>query len=294
MKPYEWMVKYTPQTEWIERRGILFWLAFFFIELGAGAFFIASLFNVLWAMVIGWLICSVLGGGFHLLYLGRPLRFLRMFLRPQSSWISRGFIFVTLFLILGCVYIVLSMQTKPPFTLLVITDIFAFLVIIYGGFAMCCINGIPLWNTALLPILYVVAGIWGGAELTMGVILTSGGITELGHSVEEITRLLLVVFAFIVVVYFIGVRYSSITGNVSVREIVLGRWKPLFWIGVILIGIMIPLGVVVSSYTMAIERIPIVLLWLSIFAGLLGDLILRYLILKNGFYNPLIPSSQVA
>ena len=40
MKQYEWMVTYTPQTEWIAGRGILLWLAFFFIELGAGMFFI--------------------------------------------------------------------------------------------------------------------------------------------------------------------------------------------------------------------------------------------------------------
>ena len=37
MEPYEWMSKYTPQTEWIVRRGIMLWLAFFFIELGDGA-----------------------------------------------------------------------------------------------------------------------------------------------------------------------------------------------------------------------------------------------------------------
>ncbi|MFC2068905.1 hypothetical protein ACFLTP_07880, partial [Chloroflexota bacterium] len=104
MKPYEWMVKYTPQTEWIERRGILLWLAFFFIELGAGVFFIASLFNNLLAMVIGWFVCGVVGGGFHLLYLGKPARFFRMVAKPQTSWISRGLIFVTMFLIFGLIH----------------------------------------------------------------------------------------------------------------------------------------------------------------------------------------------
>lgn len=75
MKPYEWMTQYTLQTEWIERRGILLWLAFFFIELGAGMFFVASFFNNLSAMLAGWIICGVLGGGFHLLFLGKPFRF---------------------------------------------------------------------------------------------------------------------------------------------------------------------------------------------------------------------------
>ena len=75
MEPHEWMSTYTPQTEWIEHRGILLWLAFFFIELGAGMFFVASFFNCLLAMLIGWLVCAILGGGFHLLFLGKPLRF---------------------------------------------------------------------------------------------------------------------------------------------------------------------------------------------------------------------------
>jgi len=293
VKPYEWMIKYTPQTEWVDRRGILFWLAFFFIELGAGVFLVSSVFGVLQGEIIGWLICAVLGGGLHLLYLGHPFRFYRMVLRPQTSWISRGLIFVVGFLILGAMHMALSALTTVPIALLVITDILAFLTIIYGGFAMSCINGIPLWNTALLPVLYVVAGLWGGAELTVSIILTSGAFTEFVSSVEGIARVLLVVFAFIVAVYLIGARYSSTTGKVSVREIVVGRWKLLFWIGVVLIGVMLPLGVVVSSFIATSEGIPISLLWLSISAGLLGDLVLRYLILKNGLYGPLIPASQI-
>ena len=83
-KPYEFMVSYTPQKQWIEKKGVLLWLAFFFIELGAGMFFVASLFGNLPAMSLGWLLCAVLGGGFHLLYLGKPLRFWRMVL--SSGW----------------------------------------------------------------------------------------------------------------------------------------------------------------------------------------------------------------
>ena len=30
--PWEWMVKLTPQKEWIERRGLLIWLAFFLAQ----------------------------------------------------------------------------------------------------------------------------------------------------------------------------------------------------------------------------------------------------------------------
>ena len=136
MKRYEWMVRYTSQTEWIERRAMLLWLAFFFIELGAGIFFIASFFDTLLAMAVGWLVCGVLGGGLHLLYLGKPLRFFQIVLRPQTSWISRGLIFVALFLILGLACMASTLWASLPTVLLVATNIFAFLTVIYGGFAM--------------------------------------------------------------------------------------------------------------------------------------------------------------
>jgi len=49
-RPYEFLVKYTPQREWIEKRGVLMWLAMFFIELGAGAFVVSSIFGSLLGM----------------------------------------------------------------------------------------------------------------------------------------------------------------------------------------------------------------------------------------------------
>src|SRR4030042_5762414 len=121
MELYDWMVKYTPQKEWVERRGVFLWLAFFFIELGAGMFFVASFFNSMPAMVMGWLICGVLGGGFHLLFLGKPSRFWRMAISSgwKTSWISRGLIFVSLFLLLGLVHMLLTNWTNSSIALVV-------------------------------------------------------------------------------------------------------------------------------------------------------------------------------
>src|SRR3990172_7722232 len=211
-RPYEFMVSYTPQVQWIEKGGIKLLLAFFFIELGAGMFLVASLFNNLTAMAAGWLLCAVLGGGFHLLYLGKPLRFWRMLLSSgwQTSWISRGFIFVILFLVLGLAHMVLIHWATRFAVLLVLANIFAFLTVIYGGFAMSFINGIPLWNTAILPILYVISGLLGGAEVTLGIALGSGE-TGVGMAIEEWIRLLLIVFILLIPVYLISVRYTSST-----------------------------------------------------------------------------------
>jgi len=290
MKQYEWMVKYTPQTEWIAGRGILLWLAFFFIELGAGMFFVSSLFANVTGELIGWLICAVLGGGLHFLYLGHPFRFYRMVLRVRTSWISRGLLFVSGFLVLGAIHMALSFWGKPALALLIVTDILAFLSIIYGGFAMSYINSIPLWNTALLPILYVVAGLWGGAGLSMVVLLETGAAPEVSLQLEEFIRTLMVAFLVIFPTYLISARYGLSAGHVSVREIVIGRWWPLFWIVVVFLGIVFPLGVVINSLAVGLEATPAVFLHGAIAFELVGDLTLRYLILRNGFYNPLVPS----
>jgi formate-dependent nitrite reductase membrane component NrfD len=287
---YEWMVNYTPQTEWVEGKGIIFWLAFFFIELGAGMYSISSIFGNLLGEFIGWLICAVLGGGFHLLYLGHPMRFYRMVLRPQTSWVSRGLMFVAAFLILGGLQMVFSIRGSSSLALLVVVNIFAFLTVIYGGFAMNYINGIPFWNSALLPVLYAVAGFWGGAGLTMAVLLNSGVSPETVLGVEELSRGLLVAFIVIFPTYLVAARYGLPSGKASVSEIVGGRLWPLFWIVVVLLGLVVPIGVVIYSLVVGLKQTPLILLYLSIVFELSGDLFLRYLILKNGFYSPLVPA----
>jgi len=287
---YEWMVNYTPQTEWVEGKGVMFCLAFFFIQLGAGMFFVSSILGILLGEFIGWLICAILGGGLHLLHLGHPMRSYRMVLRPRTSWVSRGLLFVAAFLILGWLQMVFSFHGISSLALLVIANMFAFLTVIYGGFAMNCISGIPFWNSALLPILYAVAGFWGGAGLSTAVLLNYGVAIGALPEVEELSRALLVAFVVIFPTYLIAARYGLPAGKTSVSEMVGGRLWPLFWIVVVFLGLVLPIGVVIYSLVVGLEETPLILLYLSISFELLGDLFLRYLILKNGFYNPLVPA----
>lgn len=292
-RPYEFMVSYTPQRQWIEGGGIKLWLAFFFIDLGAGTFFVASLFGNLQAMWAGWLLCAVLGGGFHLLYLGKPSRFWRMLISSgwKTSWLSRGLFFVLFFLVLGLAHMVLTHLETRSVTLLIAAEIFAFLTVIYGGFALNFVNSIPMWNTALLPILYVISGLWGGAEVTLGIITLAGGEIGAGMAVHEWIRILLIGVILLIPVYLISARYTSITGQISVKQMVLSQWSPLFWIAVVFLGMVIPLTAVINSFLIGIETAPSGFLYLAIVSGLIGDLAMRYLILRCGLYSPLIPSS---
>jgi formate-dependent nitrite reductase membrane component NrfD len=238
------------------------------------------------------LCCS--GGGFHLLP-GKTFEVLAYGFSSgwKTSWISRGIIFVSLFLSFGFIHILL-MQLSIRYTgLVVIADVFAFLTVIYGGFAMNYVNGIPLWNTALLPILYVVSGLWGGAEVTLGISLGTGGIV-VGKAVEEWIRILLIGYLLLVPVYLMSVRYTSSTGQVSVRYMMQSQWSGVFWIGVVILGMIVPMVAVVNSMITNLETISVAFLYSAILSGLIGDLAMRYLILKCGVYGPLIPSSDNA
>lgn len=107
MKPYLWMTDFTPQKEWIDGRGLLLWLAFFFSEIGAALYMVSLFLNYWVGCVAGWLVCAILGGGLHLAYLGKPQRSWRSILRSGSSELSRGIIIMSLFLVLGALNLLL-------------------------------------------------------------------------------------------------------------------------------------------------------------------------------------------
>ena len=153
------------------------------------------------------------------------------------------------------------------------------------------VNGIPLWNTALLPVLYVVSGLLGGAEIVLGINVAGGEISS-GIAIEEWIRILLMGYVILIPIYLLSTRYTSVTGQASVRKMLLGKWSPVFWIVAVLVGMGVPAAAVVSSYVMGLEATPGVLLYIAIFSGLIGDLAVRNLILRCGLYSPLIPSSS--
>jgi formate-dependent nitrite reductase membrane component NrfD len=284
------MIKLTPQKEWIEGRGVLLLLAMFF-GMGASVYLVFSVFDNLLGMLIGLLIVDVLFGGLHFIYLGKPLRFWRMFLRPQTSWISRGLIFVILLNVaglieMGAIYWLLGTGIQIAFK--VISVILAVLVCIYTGFVMSYVRAIPFWNNALLPVLIVVHEILGG----LGVALMLSKINGFGLDIELIehwSTILLLMSAFLLTIYLWNATYSMRPGPQSVLALLRGpkSFSLPFWIGVILLGVVLPL--IVGCYAYYGGGINPFLLFSGIVSELIGGLGLRYCLLKSGFYAPLLP-----
>jgi len=294
MITHEWMIKYTPQTEWIERRGILVWLAEVFTALGAGMFLVSLYFNSLWGMLIAWLIIVVLKIPLHLAYFGKPLRFWRT-IPPftnawKTSWFTRGITFSVLFTSFGFIQLVLSYWlpgTGWEIAFKVLAGITAFLVGIYSGFIMNYCRSIPFWNSALLPLVFIFAGLADGFALMMAVALAGGGVNIM--AAEAGSRVLLIISALIMATYLWSATYTSSTAKQSVIELVRGNIALAFWIGIVALGIIIPLAISVSSYF--VGEASVLLLIAAIICHTIGAFALKYCLLKAGIHNPILPAT---
>ena len=165
----------------------------------------------------------------------------------------------------------------------VLAGIFAFAQSIYTGFAVSYVSAIKLWNSAILPILFVVCGFSGGLAILLGISL--GG--EHLVAIENMTRITLIGFAVILGVYLWNATYSSTAAKDAVARLVGGSIAAIFWTGVVLLGIVIPIAISIATYFSG--EAPEGLLIFAVITEIIGGLTLRYVILKAGFYGPLIP-----
>jgi len=281
-KPYDFMVKYTPQRDWIEGHGILIAFALFFGGISGGLYLASLYFDSMLGMFVAWILAMVTGMT-DMAHLSKPMRFWRMLLKPRTSWISRGFIFIWLFL--GCAAVQLALSYWLPGTAAetafkVLAGIMAFGVAIYSGFVVGFVGAIKLWNSAIVPILFVVAGLTGGLAI---LVLSMLGDSALVGDVAAIMRIVVIGYAIAVVIYFWVATYESTAARDSVTRIIQGSIAPVFWIGVVLLGIVIPIILLFTSSAAAALAVAAV-------CAIVGGVALRYVILKAGVYSPLLPA----
>ena len=308
MVTHEWMVKPMQQTEWIERQGLLIWLAEVFSALGTGLYLVALFVDSWWGALIGWLIIMLFKLPLHLMYLGKPLRFWRT-MPPfsgawKTSWIARGVFFTAVFTGLGFLqlltsYIVtdtsiLSGQALNAIAALdiilkILAGIFVILTGIYCGFMLSYCKSVPFWNTGILPIVILNAGIADGLALIMGVGLFTGGIDF--HVIESASRITLGINAVLIATYLMNATYQSAIAELSVKELIVGRVATVFWLGIVAFGIVVPLAI--SFLSLFAGQFSISLLVFGIICHTAGAFALKYCILKVGIYKPIVSKAAV-
>jgi len=302
MITHEWMVKPMFQREWIERRGMMVWIAEVFTSLGTGLYLVSLFMNNWWGMAVGWVIIMFLKLPVHLAYFGKPLRFFRT-IPPfsnawKTSWFARGILFTIFFSSFAFVQMVirnpffdftpyLGTAEAPLYWVFAgLGAIFALLTGIYGGFIMNYCKSVPFWNTGILPVVFLLAGIADGFGLIMGIGLAGGNVNI--AAAETWSRIILITNIFIIAVYIISASYTSAVAKLSVRELIVGHVALVFWGGIIVLGIIIPLIISVFSYYTGAE-VTSVMLITAIVCHTAGAFALKYCLLKVGIHRPILP-----
>jgi len=266
------------QRDWIEGRGLWLLAAIYLGGVGGGVYIASVAIGWHMGLLVGLGITAILKGGAHLLFLTHPWKFWRIFNKPQTSWISRGIYFVSLFVFFGLAYYFIG-----GLTLQVISLFFALCLVIYTGFVLMASKPISFWNNPLLPVLFVSVSLGSGISLTETIhifspqdianpeLLTVAGLWAVG-----ITALLLFV-------YLVGTFYSSNTARESLMYLLMGELAPLFYGGVVLLGILLPLVIFIAAHSGIVPSSALAVAGIS---ELVGAFILRYSILKAGISAP--------
>jgi formate-dependent nitrite reductase membrane component NrfD len=236
-----------------------------------------------------------------LIELGRPLRFWRGFLKPGSSMMSIGIILISLFIILGFLHILFSLFPKIGVKqavlrwLGIVTAVIGIGVILYTGLLLGLVKAVPFWNTPLLPMLFLISALLCGLATVMlivglwrWVMPAQVEMEEVGESFRSLIPLvvILVVVELLMLFSLLFVTGGSqVTAAESARFLVSGGYATAFWVGLVVVGLLVPLGLVAWMVARRGEKasgLLVDLTTLAAFCLLVGGLFLRYAVVAAG------------
>ncbi|WP_080801892.1 NrfD/PsrC family molybdoenzyme membrane anchor subunit [Arabiibacter massiliensis] len=185
--------------------------------------------------------------------LHNPLRFFFLVMNPGSV-MTLGVYFICVFMPVALVSALLEILKKPvPKWLTWIGIVFAFAVAAYTGFLLGVVKAFPLWNNAILPILFVVSALSAGLAATslVGLIVDR----ERFEQMWLIKKSHVILSAIEMVVLFtmlLIVSAGSVEGAASVHALLVGQYAPAFWGGLVLLGLVAPF--IIEGYPVFITK----------------------------------------
>lgn len=211
--------------------------------------------------------------------LERPAGFLRVLRRTRRSWLSRGAWILLVFGALAGTNVLLG----APAVLTAVSLAAAVAVATYTGVLIGTIMARPIWNTPILPVLFLASALSTGIAL-VGVcerLVPAGAalgrdLSTLGASLR--TGHLLLLAGELLLLYF----YLSIVASRTPDGVALLLRGPLagpFWCGVVLVGLVLPLGL--EALVAPVGHAPLAGT-LAALAVLAGGFCLRWVILAAG------------
>jgi protein NrfD len=153
------------------------------------------------------------------------------------------------------------------------------LVTIYSGFLIAAAPGIPFWNTALIPVLWILSASVCALALTE-LMIHRDDVTKFtvrANIALEVAELIAVLALVNLAIY--GGTTAAKTSGWALTN---GPLAPAFWGGVVAVGILIPFAIELLSWRREIKP----LLTAAAILALIGALILRIVVLQAGVFEP--------
>lgn len=280
--------EYRPQREWGEGRGLLMVIGHFLVGVAGGTWLMASIYNVTAGYFVAFVL-GVLGGLAHLLFLGNPRNAFKMMRHFRTSWVSRGFIGLALFLAGGGVYLALLMfpAAANDWRVLVwaaqAAAAFGTIAIIgYMGFCYTASKAIPFWHSPLHPAIYIAFAVRGGLAALLMIGAVAGAPAD-----AWLLKLWLFVTAIVTLFYALELQGALSSGNAAARrsvgDLLAGRLAFVFYGGTLLLGLIVP----VLLLTVMAQLSPAAMAVIGL-ASAAGDFFMKLTTVRAGVYLPLV------
>jgi formate-dependent nitrite reductase membrane component NrfD len=223
--------------------------------------------------------------------LGSPSRAYLAAMKPGTSWIARGTLIISVFMVLSLVHLLLHVfagvgDEEGGQTLVNIIAVagivFAIGTISYTGILLGASKGIPFWRTGVVPVVFVVSAIvTGHFAIMLGVALFGAPLETLEPlRVMSLEAAGLVILEILVILFFLQAAFRVPDSRESAERILRKR---LFVIGYFIFGLAAPLVLMLLVARSATEvggvLTPAVI---GAVLGLAGGLILRQAVLACG------------
>jgi formate-dependent nitrite reductase membrane component NrfD len=264
---------------------------------GAGAFAVGFILNMLDDMKLlalaGTLagpLLVIAGTVMLLIEAGSPLKAYRLLTGLSTSWMSRGGLIHALFIIFGLAYAVPGIwqsawvDSAAGAVLGAVAFVLALVTAAYHGMIMSQARGIPLWSSSVTPVLSFITALSTGSGFLLAVAPAFFSAYEAAAVESAMTALAIVGMCMatggLITLWYLAVQQPNATYVASVRRI---RIAIMVDVACLLLAILL----LAYGLTLGEEAS---LIWMAPVSGvalLAAGFLIRYSIVKAGYYTPL-------
>lgn len=181
--------------------------------------------------------------------LGRPDRFLYVLLRPQwRSWLTRGAYIITVYGAILTAWLVTNYLARDELLRFIepVGIVFGLLAAVYTAFLFAQAKGRDFWQSPMLGLhmiihsltaglaVYLIAGLW--LRVNVGL-----------RPVFSFLTMLMIVISLVTLLIELTTTHATEDAHTVTRMITRGRFSYQFWLGMVLVGNLVPLLLLITG-----------------------------------------------